>query len=284
MSANLFIVATPIGNLQDISQRAITTLQNVSLVAVEDTRHSKKLWSHYGIKTPMLILNKDNEKYAATKILGAMEQGGDVALISDAGTPIIHDPGNLLVAAILAAGYEVIPIPGSCALVAALSVSGMLADSFMFCGFLPAKSTLRKAEIKKVAELVKPLVFYESPHRIMATIEDMIEELGSDREAFIAREMTKVHEQYTKSTLGQILTLMQNGDYTIKGEIVLIVAGAALEKIVAGDDILKISVDKTLLVLMKNNSLKDSVAMAAEITNMSSNLLYNKALLLRKNQ
>jgi 16S rRNA (cytidine1402-2'-O)-methyltransferase len=284
MSANLFIVATPIGNLQDISQRAITTLQNVSLVAVEDTRHSKKLWSHYGIKTPMLILNKDNEKYAATKILGAMEQGGDVALISDAGTPIIHDPGNLLVAAILAAGYEVIPIPGSCALVAALSVSGMLADSFMFCGFLPAKATLRKAEIKKVAELVKPLVFYESPHRIMATIEDMIEELGSDREAFIAREMTKVHEQYTKSTLGQILTLMQNGDYTIKGEIVLIVAGSALEKIVAGDDILKISVDKTLLVLMKNNSLKDSVAMAAEITNMSSNLLYNKALLLRKNQ
>jgi 16S rRNA (cytidine1402-2'-O)-methyltransferase len=281
MSANLFIVATPIGNLQDMSQRAITTLQNVSLVAVEDTRHSKKLWSHYGIKTPMLILNKDNEKYATTKILGAMEQGGDVALISDAGTPLIHDPGNMLAATIIEAGYEVVPIPGSCALVAALSVSGMLADSFMFCGFLPAKSTSRKTELKKVAALTKPLVFYESPHRIIASLEDMALELGPHREAFLAREMTKMHEQYTKSTLGQILVMMQSGDYTIKGEMVLIVAGDAIEK-VSVDDMLKISIENLLTVLMQGNSLKDSVAMAAKITNMPNNLLYNKALLLRK--
>ena len=279
MNANLFIVATPIGNLEDMSQRAIDTLKNVSLVAVEDTRQSKKLWGRYGIATPMLILNKDNEKQAVAKIAKVMADGGDVALISDAGTPLIHDPGNMLVATMVEAGYKVVPVPGSCALVAALSVSGMLADSFMFCGFLPAKSGSRKTELKKVAALTKPLVFYESPHRIVASVADMAAELGSQREVFLAREMTKMHEQYTKSTLGQLLRMLEDGDYTIKGEMVLIVAGATAEAAV--DDVLKVSVNNLLMVLMQANSLKDSVAMAAKITGMPNNLLYDKALLLR---
>ena len=279
MRANLFIVATPIGNLEDMSQRAIDTLKNVSLVAVEDTRQSKKLWGHYGIATPMLILNKDNEKQAVAKIAKVMADGGDVALISDAGTPLIHDPGNMLVATMVEAGYKVVPVPGSCALVAALSVSGMLADSFMFCGFLPAKSGSRKTELKKVASLTKPLVFYESPHRIVASVADMAAELGGEREVFLAREMTKMHEQYTKSTLGQLLRMLEDGDYTIKGEMVLIVAGATADAVV--DDVLKVSVNNLLMVLMQSSSLKDSVAMAAKITGMPNNLLYDKALLLR---
>lgn len=278
MASKLFVVATPIGNLQDISQRAIETLKSVSLVAVEDTRHSKKLWSHFGITTPMLILNKDNEKQAVMKIAKVMAAGDDVALISDAGTPLIHDPGSMLVAAMVKEGFEVLPVPGACALVAALSVSGMVSDSFMFCGFLSAKAGLRKAQLQKVASLPEPLVFYESPHRIKAALADMSFELGADRVVFLAREMTKMHEQYTKSTLGELLCVIESAEYTVKGEMVVVVEGAAKD---AGDTV-KVQVDSLLKALMQNNSVKGSVQIASEITGLPNNLLYDKALLLRE--
>ncbi|MEE3003636.1 MAG: 16S rRNA (cytidine(1402)-2'-O)-methyltransferase [Pseudomonadota bacterium] len=225
MSAKLYVVATPIGNLNDITFRAIEVLKSVSLVAVEDTRQAKKLWVRFGINTRMQICNKDNEYNVTDKILKILQDGNDVALISDAGTPLIHDPGSMLVAKAAAMGCVVIPIPGACALVAALSVAGFDASNFIYCGFPPQKKSILLSELESLKFFDKTLVFYEAPHRIKKTLQAMLDIFGCEREVVIAREITKLHEEFVRGTLKFVLDNFENGTLVIKGEFVIVVKG-----------------------------------------------------------
>ena len=192
--STLYIVSTPIGNLGDMSPRAVETLQAVDLIAAEDTRHSSRLMQHFDIKTQMWALHDHNERSQADRILQRLEEGENIALISDAGTPLISDPGYHLVRIIREAGYSVVPVPGACAFVAALSASGLPTDRFIFEGFLPAKTKARRERLDNVVEEPRTLVYYESPHRLTDTLADMLAVFGSDRYVVMARELTKTFE------------------------------------------------------------------------------------------
>ena len=201
MEVGLYIVSTPIGNLQDMTFRGIATLQAVAMVLVEDTRQAGKLWDAYDIQTPMCVANQHTEKRVISRVLSRLATGQSVALISDAGTPLIHDPGVLMVHTVLAAGYRVIPIPGPCAAIAALSICGFDVSQFRFCGFLPVKVAERDKRLVAEAKTAVPLVFYEAPHRLRKTIERMAELLGRSREAVLARELTKRFETIHRGPL-----------------------------------------------------------------------------------
>jgi len=191
---SLYVVATPIGNRGDISPRAVEVLRTVALVAAEDTRHSKPLFVHLGIDTPLQALHEHNEEAAAPALVGRLLEGQDIALISDAGTPLVSDPGFRLVRAARAAGVRVSPVPGACAAIAALSAAGLPSDRFAFEGFLPAKAGARRARLSELSADLRTLIFYESPHRVAATLEDMREAFGDQRDAVLARELTKHFE------------------------------------------------------------------------------------------
>ncbi len=207
LKGTLYVVATPIGNLDDLSPRAARTLASVDVVAAEDTRHSGRLLSHLGIQKRMVALHDHNEKDRAAGILTELQAGRDVALISDAGTPLISDPGYVLVREARAAGHRVSPIPGPCALVAALSVAGLPTDRFLYVGFLPAKRSGRRASLDLLSSEVATLVFYESPHRILESVRDIAEVLGPDREMVLGREITKTFETfYSGSKMASELT------------------------------------------------------------------------------
>ena len=223
--AALYVVATPIGNLDDMTSRALDILQEVNLIAAEDTRHSRRLLDHYQIKNRLISLHDHNENSRAEHIISLLAKGQSIALISDAGTPLISDPGYSLVASVREAGFAVLPIPGASALIAALSVAGLPTDRFYFAGFLPAKAQARAQTLESLVQQQGTLVFYESPHRLLATLEAMIATLGGERQACVAREITKHFETYLTASLSELLEKVTADPNQQKGEFVLLVEG-----------------------------------------------------------
>ncbi len=231
-AGTLFVVATPLGNLEDLTFRAVKCLKEVHLIACEDTRRTAKLLNHLGIKKPLISCFEHNERFRIDGLLERISRGEDVALVSDAGTPTISDPGFPLVRAAQKRGIKVSPIPGPSALVAALSVSGLPTDEFLFAGFLPRTAVARRKRLLSLNGLGATLVFYESPHRVIDSLLDMIAVLG-DRDAFLCREVTKVHEELKRGSLSDIAKDL-SGRAEVLGEIVLVVAGAAAEEVKSG--------------------------------------------------
>ncbi|MCK4608552.1 MAG: 16S rRNA (cytidine(1402)-2'-O)-methyltransferase, partial [Gammaproteobacteria bacterium] len=223
----LYIVATPIGNLGDITLRALEILKQVDYVAAEDTRHSKNLLTHFSIKKPMLALHDYNEKESSKTLLHHLQQGADIALVSDAGTPLISDPGYHLVTMLRAAGIKIVPIPGACAAIVALAAAGLPTDKFIFEGFLPAKTTARTARLTAIQKETRTMVFYEAPHRLLKSLDDFITVFGADRMAVLAKELTKQFETIYHANLEEIKTWLTADPKRQKGEFVLLVHGAA---------------------------------------------------------
>ena len=224
-SGTLFVVATPIGNREDLTPRARQILNDVDLVAAEDTRHTGRLLSHFGIKTRQIALHDHNEETAVPKLLSALREGKSIALVSDAGTPLISDPGYRLVCAAHDAGAPVSPVPGASAVTAALSVAGLPTDRFCFEGFLPSKKIARLNRLRELCDDTRSILFFESVHRIKATVADLCEVLGAERNAFVGRELSKMHEQCVSATLGNIREMIDKGQIPAKGEYVVVVEG-----------------------------------------------------------
>ncbi len=279
LKGTLYVVATPIGNLDDLSPRAARTLASVDVVAAEDTRHSGRLLSHLGIQKRMVALHDHNEKDRAAGILTELQAGRDVALISDAGTPLISDPGYVLVREARAAGHRVSPIPGPCALVAALSVAGLPTDRFLYVGFLPAKRSGRRASLEVLSSEVATLVFYESPHRIMESVRDIADVLGSDREIVLGREITKTFETFYSGSVADVLAELERDPHGNRGEFVVMVRGAAAQA--GSEETATMDVDRMLRVLLAELPVKKVAKMASELTGLSKNELYQRALALK---
>jgi 16S rRNA (cytidine1402-2'-O)-methyltransferase len=222
MAGTLYLVATPIGNLEDISYRAVRVLGEVDLIACEDTRHTRKLLNHYGIETKTISYHEHNERERAAELLDRIKSGEDIAIVSDAGTPGISDPGFRIVRLALESDVRVVPVPGPTALVSALVASGLPSDEFFFGGFLPARSNQRRARLAEVAAITSTLIFYEAPHRIAECLQDAFEILG-EREAVIARELTKLHEQIVSGRLSELAARFASGEDQARGEIVVII-------------------------------------------------------------
>jgi 16S rRNA (cytidine1402-2'-O)-methyltransferase len=277
----LYVVATPIGNLQDFSARARETLQACRWIAAEDTRHTGVLLKHFGIQTPQLSLHDHNEAERSIEIIARLREGDSVALVSDAGTPAISDPGFALVRAAAAAGIEIIAIPGPCAAIAALSIAGLPTDRFCFEGFLPARRAARMQRLELLAGEPRTLVFYESPHRIVEMLEDCAAAFDESRLATVVREATKLHETTYRGSLGDLLARAQNDADFVRGEIVLLIAGAADDEQTAGDD-RNALLDKTLRILLQELPLKQAAALAAQISGARDNEAYKRALQLKE--
>ncbi len=220
---SLYLVATPIGNLEDITTRALRVLREAALIAAEDTRHTRKLLSRYTIEAHVIAYHEHNKLARLDTILLALANGGDVALVSDAGTPAISDPGYELVQAVIGAGFPVVPVPGPCAAIAGLVGSGLPTDRFYYLGFPPRRSSERRTWLGEVAAIPATLVIYESPHRLLATLEDALAVLGN-RPAAVARELTKLHEQFVRGTLREVAAHFAGQE--VRGEIVLLIGGA----------------------------------------------------------
>lgn len=272
--AVLYIVATPIGHLDDISQRAITVLREVAWVAAEDTRHSGKLLSHLGISARFLSLHDHNEKQRAASLVEKIKAGDNVALISDAGTPLISDPGYSLVRLCRDAGVRVVPIPGPCALIAALCCAGLATDKFHFIGFLPAKSGQRQQVLKDIPAGVGTLICYEAARRIIDTLQDVSAVYGPDRELVLAKELTKTFEHFEHGTAASIIQWLEDDLQRCQGEMVLMIAPPP-EK--AADDIAP-AVQQTLRLLMAELPLKKAAALTADIHGEKKNALYKLGL------
>ena len=232
MTGTLYIVATPIGNLEDMTLRALRVLREVDAIACEDTRQSSKLLNHFGISKPVVSYHEHNETGRAAELVKRMESGASVALVTDAGTPLVSDPGYRLVQAAIAAGVTVVPIPGVSALVTALSAAGLPTDTFRFCGFLPAKSSQRKKALEGLKGETGTLLFYETPHRILDALDDIDSVMGA-RPVVVARELTKLHEEFLRGTAAQIRAQLAARP-TVKGEITLLIGKG--EDTVAVDD------------------------------------------------
>ncbi|RRV27323.1 16S rRNA (cytidine(1402)-2'-O)-methyltransferase [Pseudomonas sp. o96-267] len=272
---SLYVVATPIGNLDDISARALRILREVALIAAEDTRHSARLLQHFGIQTPLAACHEHNERDQGGRFLARLQAGEDVALISDAGTPLISDPGYHLVRQARAAGIAVVPVPGACALIAALSAAGLPSDRFIFEGFLPAKAAGRRARLEQVREEPRTLIFYEAPHRILECLQDMREVFGDDRPALLARELTKTFETLQGLPLAELCEWVAADSNQQRGECVVLVAGWQAPE---GEDAVSAEALRVLDLLMAEMPLKRAAALAAEITGVRKNLLYQVAL------
>ena len=279
MSGKLYVVATPIGNLADFSFRAIEVLKQVDLIAAEDTRHARLLLQHYGINKPLISLHQHNEDKASQGLVDRMLAGESIALVSDAGTPLLSDPGLPLVKLAKQQLVEVSPIPGACALIAALSASGMALSRFSFEGFLPRTSSARKNFFQEKLNDTSTWAFYESSHRIQAALEDMLSVFPADHQIVIAREITKLHETIVKDSLANLLLRVQNEENMRKGEFVVIVDGVTVteESQDISDEEMRI-----LSLLLKQCSIKTAVALAVEITGQRKKLLYQAALDLQR--
>jgi 16S rRNA (cytidine1402-2'-O)-methyltransferase len=272
---SLYVVATPIGNLDDISARALNILRNVALIAAEDTRHSARLMQHFGIGTPLAACHEHNERDQGGRFLARLLAGDDVALISDAGTPLISDPGYHLVRQARAAGVAVVPVPGACALIAALSAAGLPSDRFIFEGFLPAKAAGRRARLEQLKEEPRTLIFYEAPHRILECLQDMQAVFGDERPALLARELTKTFETLKGMPLGELAAWVGADSNQQRGECVVLVAGWQAPE---GEDAINAEALRVLNLLLAEMPLKRAAALAAEITGVRKNLLYQAAL------
>ena len=277
--SSLYIVATPIGNLSDMSGRAIEVLKEVAVIAAEDTRHSSHLLQHFSIKTPMISVHEHNEQRCCEIILVRLQQGESVALISDAGTPLISDPGYRLVSFVREHGIDVVPVPGSCALIAALSVSGLPSDRFLFEGFLSAKQGACRRALKNLANESRTIIFYESPRRLQATLANMCDILGEQRHACIARELTKLHEMITTKSLADLLSWVSSEQYQQRGECVVLVEGVK-QQLNANDA----EVNRILGLLLEELPVKKSSAITASLLKVSKNKAYDMALKLQQKQ
>ena len=274
-AGTLYVIATPIGNLEDISARALRVLSEVALVAAEDTRHSARLMRHFGIATPLAACHEHNERDEGGRFIRRLLGGDDVALISDAGTPLISDPGFHLVRQARAAGVRVVPVPGACALIAALCAAGLPSDRFIFEGFLPAKQAARRARLELLKAESRTLIFYEAPHRILDALADLEAVLGSDRSAVLGRELTKTFETLKGLPLGALRAWVEADSNQQRGECVLVVGGwQAPEQ----DDAVDANARRVLHLLMSELPVKRAAALASEITGVRKNLLYQLAL------
>ncbi|MEO8441854.1 MAG: 16S rRNA (cytidine(1402)-2'-O)-methyltransferase [Betaproteobacteria bacterium] len=273
---SLYVVATPIGNLADITLRALDVLKRVDIIAAEDTRFALRLLKHYGITSHLISLHEHNERSTAQKLIGSLAQGKSIALISDAGTPAISDPGALAVAEVRDAGYAVVPVPGANAAICALSAAGLAAPHFLFYGFLPQQAAARKRELAALKALPHLLVFYEAPHRVAASVAAMEAVLG-DRTITIARELTKLFETIHRCRLPDAAAWFAADENQRKGEFVLLVEGAPPAAAPAAG-----AAQRVLEVLMRELSLKQAVKLAVELTGARKNDVYELALELDK--
>lgn len=273
-NGTLYIVATPIGNLEDITFRAVRTLKEVDLIAAEDTRHSRKLLSHFGIATPLTAYHDHNERLKSDHLLNELRAGKNLALITDAGTPCIADPGYRIVQAAAAAGIRVVPIPGPSAVMAALSAAGLPTDRFAFEGFLPPRQGKRRARLAELTAEERVLIFYEAPHRLGATLSDMLAVLG-DRQAVIARELTKIHEEFRQAPLSELAA--RYADEDARGEVVILVAPAEECEVEAPD--LRSILEQRLAE--GSHTLKEVVARVTAETGLPRREVYAAALTLK---
>lgn len=270
----LYIVATPIGNLADMTYRAVEVLGMVDLIAAEDTRHSKKLLTHYGINTPMMALHEHNERERSNEIIALLRAGKQIGLISDAGTPLISDPGYQLVAAVRAAGLSIVPVPGASAVITALSIAGLPTDRFCFEGFLPSRKAARDRQLAALRDETRTLVLYEAPHRIKAALTSICEILGADRRMVLMRELTKLYETTQAGMCAELLEWLEQQPEQQKGEYVLVIAGAPAREVAQ----FNLDNDTLLGMLLEKMSLKDAAALAARLTGAGKNELYQRAL------
>lgn len=278
MSGTLFVVATPIGNLEDLTPRARQTLASVDLVAAEDTRHTRRLLITIGAKPKLMALHDHNEERAVHGIIETLKDGQNVALVSDAGTPLVSDPGFRLVRAAHESDVTVVPIPGASAVTAALAAAGLPTDRFCFEGFAPSRQAARRDWLRALAAEVRTLVIYESVHRIASCLADMVDAFGADRPAFIGRELTKMHEECVQSSLGELQHRVDSGEITSKGEFVIVVSGAPAAATSSIDS------DRLLVELSRCLSAKDAARVAANITGEKKNALYERLVRLKEQQ
>jgi len=276
-AGQLFVVATPIGNLSDFSERAIETLKSVDLIAAADTRHSKPLLQHFAITTPLLSLHEHNEQQRSELLLQRLQAGESIALISDAGTPLISDPGYRLVTLVKSHAIQVVPVPGSCALITALSASGIASDRFSFEGFLPPKSGARRQQLSQLKNDQRTLIFYESPRRLLDTLNECIAIFGADRRACLARELTKIHETIETRSLQDLRDWVAADANQQRGECVLLIEGAS--DVVTADEQ---QMQRVLALLLAELPVKKAAAITAGITGCSKNDAYQLALKLQQ--
>lgn len=272
-ASTLYIVPTPIGNLGDITQRALDVLKSVDLIAAEDTRHTGLLLQHFAINARLFALHDHNEQQKAEQLLSRLQSGMSVALVSDAGTPLINDPGYHVVRLCREAGVRVVPLPGACAAIAALSAAGLASDRFCYEGFLPAKTKARKDTLQAMLEEPRTLIYYESTHRLLDSLRDMVAVLGSQRYVVLARELTKTWESIYGAPVAELLAWVEEDENRRKGEMVLIVEGYHRD-----DSALPAEALRTLALLQAELPLKKAAALAAEIHGVKKNALYRHAL------
>jgi len=272
-SSTLYIVPTPIGNLGDITQRALSVLAGVDLIAAEDTRHTGLLLQHFAINARLFALHDHNEQHKAETLLAKLQEGQSIALVSDAGTPLINDPGYHLVRRCREAGIRVVPLPGACAAITALSAAGLPSDRFCYEGFLPAKSKGRCDTLRALEQEPRTLIFYESTHRLLESLQDMVTVWGTDRYVVLAREITKTWESIQGAPVGELLAWVLEDENRRKGEMVLIVEGFH-----AQEDALPPEALRTLALLQKELPLKKAAQITAEIHGVKKNALYKYAL------
>jgi len=279
MTGTLYLVSTPIGNINDITIRAIEILNSVDIILTEDTRVTSKLLKHHSVKTksPLQSFNQINEDKKAPKIISELKEGKCIALVSDAGTPLISDPGYKFIKHARENGIKVEPIPGCCALIAAITSSGLPSDQFTFHGFLPRSTTKRINELNKLSHKEETLIFYESVHRIESSVDDMINVFGGNRPAVVCKEITKMHESFIGETLSDISHFFGNNKEKIKGEFTIVVKGSSEEEFVSEE------LDKILGILMSDLSLKKAVEIANRVSKVSKSKIYDRALKI-KNQ
>ena len=275
-SGHLYIVATPIGNLADITQRAIDVLTQVDVIACEDTRHTQRLLSAYSIKNKTMSMHDHNERQRQDQIAELLQSGKSVALVSDAGTPLISDPGFHLVRHCRSLNLAVSPIPGACAAISALSVAGLPTDKFVFEGFLPSKSGARKSTLQQIEHETRTIIYYDAPRRAIDTVQDIFEVLGPDRHIVMARELTKTFETVHADTVENLLTWLKADPNQLKGEMVLMIEGKKVDPNAISPQVIK-----TLTLLLKEMKPKTACAITAEIHDVKKNALYDIALSLK---
>ena len=275
----LFIVATPIGNLGDITQRALDTLKQVDIICAEDTRNTRKLLTHFGIQGDLQSLHDHNERHKVNTIKEWLEAGKNIALVSDAGTPLISDPGYHLVSELGAQGYNIVPIPGVSAIITALSIAGLPTDRFTFEGFLPAKNVGRNKALQANLKETRTQVYYESSHRIAATVDALVENYGAERKVVLARELTKLYEQVYRGDLAGLQQWINEDAMHKKGEFVLMVAGHIEE---TDTDEVNSTAAALLKILVDELPVKQAAGLAAKITGKKKNELYKQAMALKK--
>ncbi len=278
ISNALYVVATPIGNLGDITQRALDTLRNVSVIAAEDTRNTKSLLAHYGIGAKLIAVHEHNERNAADGIVKLLSEGQSVALVTDAGTPAVSDPGARVVSAVREAGFAVVPIPGASALIAALSASGEGEHGFLFHGFLPVK----EGDRRRALELLKPspyaIVLYESPHRVVESVATIATVMGDERELIICRELTKKFENIVRLRLDEAVAWLESDANNQRGEFVLILSNPSIGEAIEAETAQTLELERTLIILLEELPLKQAVTLAVKLTGEKKNRAYEMAL------